>query len=84
MIPHKSHSYFAILDLSFSIQQQDDTQIPSVNKASVKLAPRGATNQLGHSLSWIIHAFASTSKDTKVFILHDKVGHKRWFLVIGL
>lgn len=43
--------------------------------------PKGAIDQLGHSPSWIIYAFASASDSEKG--VHGKVGHKRWFLAFG-
>jgi hypothetical protein len=68
MIPHKSRKYRTILDLSFSLKLQDGGVIPSVNETSVKTAPRGSIDQIGHSLSRIIHAMASTPDDAKVFM----------------
>jgi hypothetical protein len=68
MIPHKLRKHRTILDLSFSVLLQDGSRVPSVNEASIKTAPQGAINQMGHSLSQIIHGFASTSPDEKVFM----------------
>lgn len=68
MIPHKSPKYRTILDLSFSIFLEDGSWVPSVNEASVKTAPCGAIDQIGHALSCIIHLFATTSPNEKVFM----------------
>jgi hypothetical protein len=68
MIPHKSRKYHTILDLSFSLCLQDGGRAPSVTKNSIKSAPRGSIDQIGHSLSWIIHAMASVKEDAKVFM----------------
>jgi hypothetical protein len=80
MIPHKSRRFRTILDLSFSIRLQDGTHVPSVNASSVKTAPQGAINQLGHSLSRIIHAFASTSADEKVMMAKWDIKDGFWRL----
>ena len=66
-VPHKSRLWRAILDLSYSLRLEDNTEIPSVNEATTKTGPSGAVNQLGHSLQRIIHAFATAPKDAKVF-----------------
>jgi hypothetical protein len=63
MVPHKSRRFQTILDLSFAIRLQNGTPGVSVNYATTKSAPRGAIDQLGHTLGRIIHAFASTSDD---------------------
>ena len=68
MIPHKSRKFRAILDLSFGVKMSESERIPAVNEASVKTAPVGAIDQLGHSLSLIIHAFAQTDNDAKIFM----------------
>jgi hypothetical protein len=66
MIPYKSRKYRTILDLLFSLWLQNGGIVPSVNKASLKSAPAGAIDQIGHSLSWIIHAMASAEDDAKI------------------
>lgn len=80
MILQKSWIYCTILDLSFSIQLQDGTQVPLVNEATVKLAPKADMNQLWHSLSQITHAFASTSRDEKVFMAKWDIKDGFWCL----
>ena len=68
MIPHKSRKYRTILDLSFSLRLRGGGRIPSVNEASIKSAPKGSIDQLGHSLSRIIHAMATAPTDAKIFM----------------
>ena len=69
-IPHKSKAFQTILDLSFSLKLEPIAQILSVNKNSVKTAPVGAIDQLGHVLKQLIHAFAEAPMD--VLILEAK------------
>jgi hypothetical protein len=57
VIPHKLRAYRLILDQSFALCLEDRGIIKSVNNTMEKWAPRGAVNQLGHFLKWIIHAF---------------------------
>ena len=68
MIPHKSQKYRPILDLSFSLHLHDSSCVPSVNEASIKTSPKGSIDQIGHSLSHIIHAMALAADDDKVFM----------------
>ena len=67
MIPHKSRLFREIFDLSFGIKLADGNIVPSVNKGSVKTAPQGAINQMGHVLMRIIHAFAQAEPEDKIF-----------------
>jgi len=69
-IPHKSRAYRSILDLSFALRLEDGGIIESVNDTTDKLAPRGAIDQLGHSLKRIIHAF--TEAENNMVILMAK------------
>ncbi len=39
-----------------------------VNDITVKLAPQGALDQLRHTFSRIIHAFAEAEEDIKIFM----------------
>ena len=78
MIPHKSRRFRAILDLSFRLRLENGNEIPAVNESSVKTAPRGAIDQLGYSLQRIIHAFAQTSTDEKVFMAKWDVKDGFW------
>ena len=57
VFPHKSKQFRSILDLSFHLQLKQGGILPSVNATTIKTAPRGAIDQLGHSLTRIIHAF---------------------------
>ncbi len=56
-----------ILDLSFRLRLKNGGFLESVNDSTVKMAPKGALNQLGHALSRIIHAFAEAKEDAKIF-----------------
>jgi hypothetical protein len=67
-IPHQSKAFRSILDLSFQLRLKYRGFLESVNGATAKLAPKAALNQLGHSLSHIIHTFAEASEDDKVFM----------------
>ena len=67
-IPHKSKQFRSILDLSFHLRLKQGGVLPSVNSTTVKTAPKGAIDQLGHSLSRIIHAFAETKDDAVIFM----------------
>ena len=68
MIPHKSRKYRAILDLSFRLRLKNGGFVPSVNESTTLEAPAGAIDQLGHSLSRLIHAMAEAGPDDKVFM----------------
>ena len=80
MIPHKSKPFRAILDVSYGIQVSPSEKIPSVNETSVKTAPAGAIDQLGHSLSRIIHAMAQADDDAKVFMAKWDIKDGFWRL----
>jgi hypothetical protein len=67
-IPHKSRTYRSILDLSFALQLDDGGTVPSVSDTTQKLAPQGAIGQLGHSLKWIIHAFAEATDEAVILM----------------
>ena len=67
-IPHKSKAFRSILDLSFSLRLTNGGILESVNDSTVKMAPRGALDQLGQALSRIIHAFAAADEDAKIFM----------------
>ncbi len=47
----------------------------SVNNTTVKTAPKGALDQLGHALGRIIHAFAETADtaDVKIFMANKPI-----------
>ena len=82
MVPHKSRKWRAILDLSFRLRLKQGGTVPSVNENTEKTAPKGALDQLGHSLQRIIHAFAEAKPDDQVFMAKWDV--KDGFLVPGL
>jgi hypothetical protein len=69
-IPHKSRGFRSILDLSFSLRLKNGGILHSVNDTTVKMAPKGALDQLGHALSRIIHAFAESDEyiGSKIFM----------------
>jgi hypothetical protein len=49
-IPHKSKGFRPILDLSFNLRLSNGSMQLSVNDTTIKTAPRGASDQLGHLL----------------------------------
>ena len=67
-IPHKSKAYRSILDLSFRLRLKNGGVLAAVNDTTVKSAPKGAIDQLGECLTRIIHAFAETDDDAKIFM----------------
>jgi hypothetical protein len=79
-VPHKSKAFRSILDLSFSLRLTDAKTIPSVNSTTTKLAPRAAFDQLGHSLTRLIHAFAEADPDEKIFMAKWDVKDGFWRL----
>jgi hypothetical protein len=79
-VPHKSKPYRSILDLSFSLRHLDMTSIPSVNETTTKTAPHAFMEQLGHSLTCLIHTFAKTSLDKKIFMAKWDVKDGFWRL----
>lgn len=80
MIPHKSRMFWAILDLSFPVKLKDGSRVPSVNEGTIKTAPRGAIDQIGHSLQRIIHAFAAADTNAKVFMAKWDIKDGFWRL----
>jgi hypothetical protein len=82
-IPHKSKQFRSILDLSFHLRLKQGGVLPSVNSATVKTAPKGAIDQLGHSLSRIIHAFAETDDDAVIFMAIWDIKDGFWRLDAG-
>ena len=67
-VPHKSKPYRSILDLSFTLRLKNGGVVNSVNDTTEKVAPQGSIDQIGESLSRIIHAFAETDDDAKIFM----------------
>jgi hypothetical protein len=82
-IPHKSKQFRSILDLSFNLRLKQGGVLPSVNSTTVKTAPKGAIDQLGHSLSRIIHAFAETDDDAVIFMAKWDIKDGFWRLDNG-
>ena len=80
VIPHKSHLFRAILDLSFAICLASGKIIELANKTTKKTAPHGVINQLGHSLMHIIHAFAEADDNTKTFMAKGGIKDGFWRL----
>ena len=56
------------MDLSFRLQLKNGGVLAAVNDTKIKSAPKGTINQLGECLTRIIHAFAKTNKDAKIFM----------------
>jgi hypothetical protein len=79
-IPHKSRAYRSILDLSFALRLEDGGVVKSVNDTTEKLAPRGAIDQLGHSLKRIIQAFSEADKDAVILMAKWDIQDGFWQL----
>jgi hypothetical protein len=77
-IPHKSKVFRSILDLSFSLRLKNGSILESVNDSTVKMAPRGALDQLGQALSRTIHAFAKADDNTKIFMAKWDIKEGFW------
>jgi hypothetical protein len=77
-IPYKLKAFRSILHLSFCLQLKRAGFLDSVNDSTVKLAPQGALDQLGHALSQIIHAFAKSDDDTKTFMAKWDIKDGSW------
>jgi hypothetical protein len=58
----------------------EGSKLPSVNNTTIKTAPSRAINQLGHSLSRIIHAFAEAADDDKIFMAKWDVKDGFWHM----
>ena len=80
MIPHKPRLYRAIVDLPYKLKLTPEEVLTSVNDFTTKTAPRGAINQLGHSLSRIIHAFSEMDNNVKVFMAKWDIKDGCWRL----
>jgi hypothetical protein len=79
-IPHKLHTFCLILDLFFKLRLALGKVIASVNDKTEKWAPRGAINQLGHSLKRIIHSFAEANNDAKILMAKWDIQDGSWRL----
>ena len=67
-IHHKSKQFRSILDLLFNLRLKQGGIVLSVNLTTVKTAPKGAINQLGPSLTCIMHAFAEAEENDCIFV----------------
>ncbi len=66
--------------MSFALRLKDGGIIESVNDTTEKWAPRGAIDQLGHSLKQIIHAFAEAKDNAKVLMAKWDIQDGFWRL----
>ena len=82
-IPHKSKAFRSILDLSFSLHLKNGGILESVNHSTIKMAPRGALDQLGQALSRIIHAFAKADEDAKIFMAKWDIKDGFWRVCVS-
>ena len=80
MVPHKSRAYRAILDLLFNVRLPDGTSAPSVNATTIKTAPKGSVDQLGHALNRLIHAFANTPSEAPIYMAKWDIKDGFWRL----
>jgi hypothetical protein len=79
-IPHMSKLFCSILDLSFHLRLKQGGIVPSVNSTTIKTAPKGAIDQLGHSLTRIIHAFAEAKEGALIFMAKWDIKDGFWRL----
>jgi hypothetical protein len=79
-IPHKSKQFCSILDLPFNLRLKQGGIVPSVNVTTVETAHKRAINQLGHSLTCIIHAFAEAEEDARIFMAKWDIKDRFWRL----
>ena len=77
MIPHKSHKYRAILDLSYMIQAKERT-IKLVNKTTTKTPSKGAIDQMGNVINHIIHAYMEADDNEVIFAAKEDVKDGFW------
>jgi hypothetical protein len=80
MIPHKSRGFRAILGLSYRIRIKG-LPTESVNDSTTKTAPCSAIDQLGRTLSHIVHAFEKVDEDCKIFMAKWDIKDGFWRLV---
>jgi hypothetical protein len=80
-IPHKLRPYRSILDLLFALRLEDGGVNESVNNTTEKWAPRGAIDQLGHSLKRIIHVFAEVNDNAKILMAKWDIQDGIWRLI---
>jgi hypothetical protein len=80
VIPHKSQAYRSILDILFALGLEDGGVTELIKDTTERWAPRGVIDQLGHSLKWIIHAFAEADDDAKVLMAKWDIQEGFWQL----
>jgi hypothetical protein len=66
------------LDLLFRLRLRNGGFLDSVNDTTIRLAPKGALDQLGLALSHIIHAFAEADDDKKIFMAKWDIKDSFW------
>jgi hypothetical protein len=66
--------------LSFALCLKDGGMIELINDTMEKWAPRGAIDQLGHSLEWIIHVFMEADDNAKVLMAKWDIQDGFWRL----
>jgi hypothetical protein len=64
----------------FHIQLKQGGIVPSVNATTIKTAPKGTIDQLGHSLTQVIHAFAEAKEDAHIFMAKWDIMGRFWRL----
>ncbi len=79
-IPHKLKQFCSILELSFHLRLKQGGILPLVNATTIKSAPKGAIDQLGHSLTWISHAFVEDKEDAHIFMAKWDIKDGFWRL----
>jgi len=75
-VPHKSHQFQAILDLSFQLWLLG-VKFPSINEAMLPLLDHKAMDQMGQVLRWLIHTVAQSNP------AHGPVIFAKWNLKDG-
>jgi hypothetical protein len=79
-LSHKSKLFCSILDLSFHLRLKQGGILLLVNATTVKNAPQGTIDQLGHSLTQIIHAFVKAEEDARIFMAKWDIKDGFWRL----
>jgi hypothetical protein len=80
VIPHKSKLFCSILDLLFHLRLKQGGILTLVNSTSIKNPPKGTIDQLSHSLTRIIHAFAEAEEDARIFMAKWDIKDGFWRL----
>ena len=77
MIPHKSKKFWAILNLSYTINLME-RRIESLNGTMKTTVPQGAMCQMDHLLNHIIYAYAEAEEDEILFTAKEDVKDGFW------